>query len=738
MNGKSIFFVNLVCSLFLLGFGQTRVIPHITFPISGFETSIHINNLGSTDINYSFQPYNSLGIAQAKATGTVTGNSIINITANDLFANNELITHFVIENTEADLVVLSSYKLISTSSPAYLEESTTQATRYIIYPGDWDLVYDGFGCVNMGSNSASITVKHFDKSSNLLLETNVNSNLVSMGHFAYVIGGPFGSAFTLDPEGYFEVSSSQPLSFMALRGTIPGTDVGFLWQNPTDFSTSPNQRYILHITNDASFYDTKIYVENLNGTSSAATISWYTTEGVLVSQTNHNFNANSINQLTIPDNSIAYAKIDSAPTDLHFYSEFSAKSGTGSPARTAEVQEVSKRWELLPGNWDQIWDGVAVLNTGTEATDVFINYVDDSGQVIHSTLGIRNLAPNAKDVILIETPQTKEFNRDDAAHLYIAASSDISVMALTGTMPGSSESFLWGNPLISQLPSDIDNDQAFTNWPLHNINTSNSINGYIYSSNDVIFLPDTNDIPSGYSALSNISIQAIDVALEAIEGKDGILATTTSDTNGFYSFDDLPSTLIRLQTSVVKNKAQGMHYLGRYSMQNINVGKTFAFDRTSAAALASDGAIDNDLIMGTLEPLPSGTIIFPTTDIPNGPLSTYTTSNDEWFFMIDHHPRSLKGHEFTYICIDANTGAETYRDIQYYSPSINYAPIWKSEKEYYHFSFDWELFDFENDIAPDPEPSTPSPELIKESTGSNVKTCNDEIIGSVAVKRRSK
>ena len=244
--------------------GQTRIISHVTRNGGGFETQVFIENRGIDESTYRLMPYTAAGErvtitedgieTEYTLEGSLEGGTSTNLRALELNGNQET-SHFLIEGE--DIRVTAAYETVTgQGSPAHVRESDGDGTRYRLFAGDWERVFDGFAAVNMGSQATDVWVAQRDESGRITAVTRAVAGLEPMAKGLYVIGDPNGSEFDLANGGIFEIYADQKLAITALRGDIPGSS--FLWVNALDktgeASTTRDDRGVWNIE-DGSLYD---------------------------------------------------------------------------------------------------------------------------------------------------------------------------------------------------------------------------------------------------------------------------------------------------------------------------------------------------------------------------------------------------------------------------------------------------------------------------------------------------
>lgn len=235
-----------------VAWSQMRIISHVTSADGGFATTVIMENSAVDAREYRLQPYDNAGNALAVVSGEIGGQQTLTMDAGDL---GDGVSHFTIEAN--DILVTAAYVARGEGgSPAHVPESSAQATRFRLFAGNWNTVFDGFAVVNTGSEAADVWVAQRNAAGEIVQTVRAAEALAANAKALYIIGQPSGSAFDLTAGNTFEVYAEQPLAITALRSNIPGST--FLWVNETTAtgtaSTTRDQQGIWFIE-DGSLYD---------------------------------------------------------------------------------------------------------------------------------------------------------------------------------------------------------------------------------------------------------------------------------------------------------------------------------------------------------------------------------------------------------------------------------------------------------------------------------------------------
>lgn len=130
---------------------------------------------------------------------------------------------------------------------------------------------------------------------------------------------------------------------------------------------------------------------------------------------------------------------------------YQAASGPGSPAHVPEKTTFAKTWHLYPGDWSEVFDGVAIVNVGSASTSVTVSQVRYTGAVLDTQTIDGSLAVNEKALAVLGGPDGGLFDSVPNVYYAISGSQNLAIVALRGTVPGAPVGLLWEN---SARPAD--------------------------------------------------------------------------------------------------------------------------------------------------------------------------------------------------------------------------------------------------------------------------------------------
>lgn len=135
-------------------------------------------------------------------------------------------------------------------------------------------------------------------------------------------------------------------------------------------------------------------------------------------------------------------------------------AGNGSPAHVRSSDVRASGWRVFPGEWSLVFDGLAIVNTGREKTDVWISQKDYANNIIRVEKVAEGLAPNAKALYVIGSPNGSSFSLDSESTFEISADQKLAITALRGTLGNEEAGLLWGNDALALSLAESSRDEA--------------------------------------------------------------------------------------------------------------------------------------------------------------------------------------------------------------------------------------------------------------------------------------
>jgi len=442
---------------------------HVTALGGGFSTEVLIHNADLDAQTYTFTPYNSSGQVGTPARGSMEGRSASRFSISELFENPESVSHFSVVTSAPEVLVTLSYQANGPGSAAHLSTSSGFPTKGFLLPGNWNIFFDGVAMVNMGTQDASIIVRQKNASGSIVQEITHEANLPSMAKSLMVIGGPNGGAFSNAEDTLFEIESTQPLAIIALRGTVPGSETNYLWENQTITATEQDEWIFMgHMTREGGGFASTIFVINDSAENQEFSLRPYDSAGNALPKVTRQLGAGSFGEfapstlLGSPD--VSHFLITRRSRDLHFSVSYITATGPGGPAQVSATPQLDHTWQIYPGDWTKVFDGFAVVNLGLADTDIFVQQIQMAGtgkiaEVLVCQKALSDLAHDAKGLYVLGGPGVSSpFQASENTYFRVFSPLPVALVPLRGTVPGSDVGILWYNaPTRLPLPL-LDND----------------------------------------------------------------------------------------------------------------------------------------------------------------------------------------------------------------------------------------------------------------------------------------
>lgn len=221
---------------------------------------------------------------------------------------------------------------------------------------------------------------------------------------------------------------------------------------------------IPHITRANGGFTTKLMFENTGTTSSTITIKGYAADGSQVGNPSISLStgvtevlpetmtnwSGSLSHLTWTGNSnIAVSVVYASDQD------------GGSPAHLSPDQTAQNAWRFYAGDWQVVFDGVAFVNMGDTAMDVFLDEYAFDGTLKHRETIATALAPLAKALYVVGSPAGSSFSGTDS-WFKIYGAEPLAITSLRGTPPPDAR-FLFENRVrASDMPEEPSSFEGIT------------------------------------------------------------------------------------------------------------------------------------------------------------------------------------------------------------------------------------------------------------------------------------
>jgi hypothetical protein len=297
---------------------------------------------------------------------------------------------------------------IPDASTAQVHETGRLENTLYFYPGEWDSLFDGAAIINTGDAPAHIEVIQLDDTGSTLDSEVLETSLAPDGKHLTI----FNELFDNTPNTLLKLVSDQPLGVLILRISDDGR---YLYQN-MPLPVKPDQgdsRWLAHITSETGGFDTDIYIHNSGDDTGTVVLTPYTKEGGDQDPVEVTVEAHATRRFAKTDllqGDASHAKITGS-TNCLVTLGYRARVENPSTAAIHEGPPVGMSFDVYPGDWQQLADGFALVNTGDAPAQITVSQIDDNGVQQASEVLIEDLAPNAKYLgllvdIIPENPQS--------------------------------------------------------------------------------------------------------------------------------------------------------------------------------------------------------------------------------------------------------------------------------------------------------------------------------------------
>ena len=378
-------------------FAAKRVGAHLTNQGGNFDSEILIRNTSDLEQQISLQPFSSDGGVLDPVAITLAGGASSRVLAQDYFSSEA--KSFSISGCDACPTSVGYRAAVPDASTAQVHETDRLETELFFYPGEWESVFDGAALINTGDGQAHIDVLQIDDMGNVLDTKTLETALAPDGKHLTI----FNDLFNNTPNTLIKILSSQPLAVMILRISDDGR---YLYQNlPLPVAPEAGDaRWLAHITSVSGDFDTDIYVHNTASESGTVVLTPFEKSGGQHESVEVTVEANATRRFARSDlfePDASHAMISGSSSCLVTLG-YRAQVENASTAAIHEAPPVGTSFDVYPGDWQLLFDGFALVNTGDAAAMITVRQIDNNGVEQASEVLVADLVPNAKYLGLLE------------------------------------------------------------------------------------------------------------------------------------------------------------------------------------------------------------------------------------------------------------------------------------------------------------------------------------------------
>ncbi|HSR67838.1 MAG TPA: sialidase family protein, partial [Acidobacteriota bacterium] len=424
-----------------------RWIPHVTPPEVEFTTTVLVSNPGDQAAEVELVPYSEDGTALPSLIRMVEpGETLIDLST-DIFPG-EAISHLGV-CAPSQAAVSAAYRFkAGTAASAHVAETGLMSERFLFFPGEYDIVFDGLAAINRGDQPSTIEAVLLTSQGEEVGRATLADDLPPLGKALSVIDAQF-----IGQQGdMIALESDQPFTPLILRGSRPQTGQVLLFQTvPVDgrpgvleassirsrgaAACSDPSRWVAHVTPEGVGFETRIFVAHPGASLNAqVTLAGFNETGQRLQEVSlqvlEGQSQIGLSQELFHEQPVSHFGICSAePTPV--VAGYRFVDGPGATAHTPASAVMDTEFLLYPGEWANVFDGMSIINQGDESALVEAVLLTAAGEEVRRVALVENLAPRAKHLAVLDA----EFIGFTGDVIRIESSQPSTLLLLRGTRP---------------------------------------------------------------------------------------------------------------------------------------------------------------------------------------------------------------------------------------------------------------------------------------------------------------
>ena len=208
-------------------------------------------------------------------------------------------------------------------------------------------------------------------------------------------------------------------------------------------------KMVSHVVSPGSGFRTTIHIENSRNTLVTFTLNPYSQDGTPLtsyqgSQPATSSSSFSLSEIFTQADSVSHFEVD-AEEGLTLSVSYSFETNGASSATLEASATQASTWRLTHGDWNRDFDGLAVVNSGDVASEVWLHHKNESGLSVRAVRIAERLGPKAKTLTVIGSPAGSPFNPGPHDYFEITATQKLSITALRGTLDPNQAGSLFAN-----------------------------------------------------------------------------------------------------------------------------------------------------------------------------------------------------------------------------------------------------------------------------------------------------
>lgn len=411
-----------------------RLLPHLTSPTGGFQTTLLLRNAGSSSGSFALQAFASDGSSLPEVSRSVEAGHLASVLPSELFGSSPL-SHVQFSGSSA-LSLSAAYRSVSEGASCHVHHKDEPATLFRVYPGEPDVVFDGMALVNLGQEPSTLTLRALGGGG---------------GQASFTLGAGLKQLVVFDsifpqPPPLIEIRSSEPASAVFLRGSRPGTVPAYLYVNEPQ-NVVVGTRWIPHVTRVGGGFETRVFFHNSAQGASTVNLTPYSLDGQPLAVQQVTVQAESVLVRTAAElfgsASVSHFQVD-GPAELAVSAAYKASGTTGASAHVHQTDDSRLEFLLFPGERSLVFDGMALVNVGNAPSVVKVSQLSSTGAVLAQVEIQQALPLHAKALVTFDSL----FAEQAGATLRVSTSQPAVVVFLRGNPVGSNPAYLYTNPAL--------------------------------------------------------------------------------------------------------------------------------------------------------------------------------------------------------------------------------------------------------------------------------------------------
>ncbi len=354
-------------------------VPHLAAAGGDFQTEVIVHNNGTFARTVRLNPTTATGETSASPPSfRVVPNATVRSLRENLFQSDA--ASFTASGCD-DCVVSVGFRAanLQPASIAHIHQIKRSDTAFLIYPGEWNYIFDGAAIQNVGNEEANLEAALFDNLGRQVARVELAQDLPPGGKKLAIFNNLLPNA----ANSIIRLESTQPITVMMLRGDKQGRQ---LYQNlPLPLPAATNaQRWIPHLTSQSGGFDTDIFVYNSTSLLKSVTLYPYESSGAelpsrIIAVNPNTWTRYNKDELLPPEAS--HLRIG-GDTDVLVSVGYRAQRADATTAHIHETTLAAKSFKIYPGSWDLINDGFALVNVGEGTAELRLTQIGDDGEEI--------------------------------------------------------------------------------------------------------------------------------------------------------------------------------------------------------------------------------------------------------------------------------------------------------------------------------------------------------------------